>query len=79
MSKSQSGSELSPELLSDIAKANQKRLDHWTEELERNGHVVLRTSFLKPFGLAVTSWIFVVGLVTMFTVTPLALWNPPIR
>lgn len=76
MRKSQSGPELSPELLSDIAKANPKRLDHWAEELERNGHVVLRTSFLKPFGLAAISWIFVVGLVAMFTVTPLAIWNP---
>lgn len=67
---------LSPDLLKDIAKANPKRLRRWTEEFERNGQVMLRTSFLNTLGLAVAAWIFVATLIAMFTVLPLSMWNP---
>lgn len=67
---------LSTDLQNDIAKANPKRLDRWSEELERNDHAVLRTSFLKTLVAAVAAWIFVASLVTMFTIMPLSKWNP---
>lgn len=38
--------------------------------------MVLRTSFLKTFGLAVAAWMFVATLIAMFTVMPLSMWNP---
>lgn len=74
MSPSRPG--LSPDLLKEIAKANRKRLERWSDELDRTGRVVLRTSFLKTFGFAVFAWICVGALVTMFTVMPLSMWNP---
>lgn len=74
MSQSRPG--LSPDLLKEIAKANRKRLGQWSDELDRNGRVVLRTSFLKTLGFAVFAWICVGALVTMFTVMPLSMWNP---
>lgn len=67
---------LSADLLEDIAKANPKRLGQWSDELDRNGHVVLRTSFLKTLGFAVFAWFCVGAFVTMFTVMPLSMWNP---
>lgn len=66
----------STDLQNEIAKANPKRLDRWSEELERNDHAVLRTSFLKTLVAAVAAWIFVASLVTMFTIMPLSKWNP---
>lgn len=73
---SQTNPGLSPDLLKDIAKANPKRLGRWTDEFDRNGQVVLRTSLLKTLGLAVAASIFVATLIAMFTVMPLSMWNP---
>lgn len=68
--------ELTPDLLNDIARANPRRLETWSQEFERTGRVVLRTSLLKTLGTAAVSWLFVAALVTMFVVTPVTRWNP---
>lgn len=74
--QSQASLGLSTDLLTDIAKANPKRVGRWSAELERTGQVVLRTSFFKTLGAAVAAWIFVATLIAMFTIMPLSMWNP---
>ncbi|WP_147522536.1 hypothetical protein [Brevibacterium senegalense] len=50
-------------------------IERWFETLERDGVVVFRMSLMKTALFAATSWAFVVGIVMMFRVTPLATWN----
>lgn len=70
--KPQRNPEMTPELLSEIAKANPRRLAEWSQEFEANGRVVLHTSILKTLGFAVVAWLFVASIVTLFTVLPLS-------
>ena len=67
---------LSPDLQKEVAKANPKRLHRWFDELEREGRVVLRTSFLRTAVYALGAWVFVIFITAGFIVLPVSTWNP---
>lgn len=70
------GSGLSQDLQKEVAKANPKRLHRWFDELEREGRVVLRTSFLRTAVYALGAWVFVIFITAGFIVLPVSTWNP---
>lgn len=67
---------LSQDLQKEVAKANPKRLRRWFDELEREGRVVLHTSFLRTAAYALVAWVFVIFIVAGFAVLPVSTWNP---
>lgn len=76
MSTPSNGLGLTPDLRKEVDKASQKRLRHWFDALEREGHTVLRVSVFRTALLALVGWGFVAFIVMVFIVTPQSAWNP---